>query len=146
MWAELTPSLGAFPSAVLTARDGDGYPASVRTPMAPDAARQVVGVEVPAHLGLRPGPASLLLHSHDEQLWGLRIILVRGALERTGDGWAFRPTALASGAESGGLAAVRMLLSCRKSAAAYLRKRGLARPAVPWGRLNAVKAAAKERA
>lgn len=146
MWAELTPFLGAFPSAVLSACDEAGYPASMRTPLVPDTARQLVGVEVPAHMELRPGPASLLLHSHNEQLWDLRILVVRGALERDGEGWVFRPTAIASGADTGAMAVLRMLRGCRKSARAYLEKRGLARPAVPWARLIAVKAESEERA
>src|SRR5688572_23158057 len=110
MWTRLTPLLGAFPSAVLNACDADGYPASVRTPLALDDVRQLVAVRVPAHLGLRPGPASLLLHSHSEQLWDLRIILVRGALELADDRWTFRPLSIPSG-DMGGLAVVGMLLA-----------------------------------
>lgn len=141
MWAKLTPLFGAFPSAVLTAMDADSYPASVRTPLAPDELRQVVGLAGVEQLELRAGPASLLLHSHDERLWDLRIVLLRGALEHDGAGWIFRPLSIAAGADTSGLAVVRMLRNCRRAASAYLRKRGLARPVVPWAKLKAIKQA-----
>lgn len=139
MWAELIPLFGTFTSAVLSAADAEGYPASVRTSITPDTTRQVVGVNVPAALELAPGPAALLMHSHNEQLWDLRIVMVRGVLELNGSEWCFRPLAIASGVEQGGLAAARMVLACRKSARIYLQKRGLTRPIIPWNKLNAIK-------
>jgi hypothetical protein len=140
MWSELMLILRSFSSAVLSARDADGYPASVRTAVSPDASRQVVAVRVPAYVELQPGPASLLLHSHNEQLWDFRSHTMRGALERDGDGWIFRPAPTALRADSGGLAVVRELLACRRAAKSYLRKRGLTRPTVPWGKLRALTA------
>ena len=139
MWAKLMPLFGAFSSAVLTAIDADGYPASVRTALAPDESRQVIGVTGAEQVELRAGPASLLLHSHNEQLWDLQIVLLRGVLEPDGAGWIFRPLAIAVGADEGGLAVLRMLQGCRRTASAYLRKRNLPRPLVPWAKLKAIK-------
>lgn len=145
MWSELTSILSTFSSAVLSARDADGYPASVRTAVRPDAGREVVGVGVLSDVDLQPGPASLLLHSHNEQLWDFRSHSMRGSLERDGDRWIFRPAPTPLRAGSDGLAMARELLACRKAAAAYLRKRGITRPAVPWERLRALTAEQRRR-
>lgn len=137
MWSDLIRTVGDFPSAVLSARDADGDPASLRTAAAPDDRRHVFGVHVPLHLELQPGPASLLVHSHDAQLWSLRSHSVRGTLERDGDGWLFRPSGAAAGEDSSALATVRALLGTRRAAKKYLARRGLAHPAIPWERLRA---------
>lgn len=141
MWAKLLPLLGEFPSAVLTAVDAGGDLASIRTALEPLADRQVIGVASPAAIGLRAGPACLLLHSHSEQLWDLRCVLVRGALEHDGAGWVFRPLVIAAGLDETPIALVRALLSARSSAGRYLARRGLARPRVPWAQIKAARAA-----
>ena len=47
-------------------------------------------LDVPPDEQLREGPASLLAHSHDEQLWSLRSVVVTGELVEA-DGWTFKP-------------------------------------------------------
>jgi len=139
MWDELKRRAGTFTSAVLSAHDADGYPASVRTSFAFDEGRQAVRVEVPASVSLQEGVASLLFHSHDEQLWSQEIVLVRGELIRAPHGWVFRPLKLVREAPSSPLGIVRFLRQCRKTAKAYLKKRGVQRPAVPWAHLRELK-------
>jgi len=134
MWDKLKHQINAFGSAVLSARDTDGYPVSVRTTLHADDARHELRVTLPPTVEAQPGPASLLLHRHNEQLWDLRIVVVRGELAHTGDQWVFCPQPLTPEPS-----AFRMILNCRKAANAYLRKRGLARPPIPWDRLKAIK-------
>jgi hypothetical protein len=134
MWDNVKHQVKSFASAVLIMRDATGYPVSVRTPCVIDDQRQELGVTVPATVDAHAGPASLLLHAHNEQLWDLRIVVVRGELVRNGDAWIFRPLPLTSDPS-----AFRMILNCRKAAKAYVRKRGLDRPAIPWARLKAIK-------
>ncbi len=134
MWDNLKQQAGTFPSAVLTSRDATGYPVSMRTHCVIDDDRQELGVTVPAAVDAQPGPASLLLHHHNEQLWDLHIVVVRGELVRSGNAWIFRPQP-----RTPDPSAFRMILNCRKTTKAYLRKRGLARPRIPWDRLKAIK-------
>ncbi len=134
MWHKLKHHINAFGSAVLSARDADGYPLSVRTAFHADNVRHELRVEVPTSVEVQPGPASLLWHQHNEQLWDLRIVVVRGELANTGNGWVFRPQPLTPSPN-----ALRMILNCRKAAQAYLGKHGLARPPIPWDRLKAIK-------
>ncbi len=119
---------------MLTTRDATGYPVSVRTPCVIDDQRQAVGVTMPAAVDAQAGPASLLLHAHNEQLWDLHIMVVRGELVCSGNAWIFRPQP-----RTPDPSAFRMILNCRKAANAYVRKRGLDRPAIPWDRLKAIK-------
>jgi hypothetical protein len=138
MWPEIQKHASSFPNAVLSGRDADGYPASARTSVALNQERQTVLVQVPAEIAMQPGLASLLFHSHNEQLWDLKIHLLRGELVATTEGFEFRPTKLAPG-QGTGLEVVRMIMNCRKAARTYLEKRGLGRPAVPWSHLKALK-------
>jgi hypothetical protein len=139
MWAEIVKALGTFDSAVLTGRDAAGYPCSVRCIPRADEGTRTVRVEVPEGTGVEPGPASLLCHAHDERLWSLRAINVRGTLERDGSGWVVRPTGFIPEMDSSPLGMIRAIRGMRRAAAAYLAKRGLARPAIPWERIRAVK-------
>jgi len=92
MWAEITKHLYRFESAVLSGLDEAGYPFSVRCRPYPDASgAEVLTVWLPPDTPLRPGPASLLCHSHDENLWNLESFLVRGVLVRDAGGWSFHP-------------------------------------------------------
>ena len=138
MWDEITKSLAQFPDAVLTTVEADGYPLSIRCQPQADAATRVLRVPTAGGVDLRPGPASLLCHSHDENLWKLRAFLVRGRIE-TGDGsWVFHPQKFIPGGGMGGpLGDVRAIVGARRTAKRYLTQRGLARPAIPWDRIKA---------
>ena len=90
-------------------------------------------------------PAGLLCHAHDDLLWHQTSFGVRGTLARDDRGWLFQPRALLPGIQPDPLSLLRFILSCRRSADAYLKKRGLARPQVPWDEIVAVKRAALHR-
>ncbi len=141
MWDEITRHLYQFESAVLTGLDAKGYPFSVRCRPYPDTSgAEVLKVRLPAHTPLLPGPASLLCHRHDENLWNLKSFLVRGVLVRDGEGWGFEPGRFIAGAGIGGLpATIRFFTGSRRNARRYLEKRGLARPRIPWDEINAAK-------
>lgn len=137
MWAEIITHLPEYPSAVVSARDDDGYPLSFRCQPNPDVAALALRVRVPPSVPVRPGPASLLCHKHDEQLWHQRSFLVRGALERDADGWLLRPDQYIPGLGYGGvLGQVRFLLGARRAARRYLAACHLPRPTVPWEQLE----------
>jgi hypothetical protein len=141
MWDELERYLPAFPSAVLTTLDAEGRPYSVRCRPGIKRSERLLRLDLAAESALlRPGPASLLCHDHDEELWNLKSFLVRGKFERAEGEWTFVPERFVPGAGIGGaLSMVRAIVDMRRSAAAYLKKRGLARPHIPWGEIAAVK-------
>ena len=132
MWPEIVTRLPRYSSAVLTGLDHGGDPVSVRCQPTLDQQAHVLRVQVPAGLGMAPGPAGLLCHRHNEQLWGLRSFLLRGTLERTGQGWVFRPRQLVPGMDTTLLSNLRLLRNCRRTAKRYLAARGLRRPTIPW--------------
>jgi hypothetical protein len=139
MWHEIVKRLPRFSSAVLTGLDRDGDPVSVRCQPTPDQRAQVLRVLVPDGLGIVPGQAGLLCHRHDDQLWRLQSFLLRGSLERAGDGWVFRPRQLVRGVDTTPLSNLRMLRSGRRTARRYLAARGLPRPTIPWERYAQLK-------
>jgi hypothetical protein len=79
VWDEIVRLLPDFENAVLTGLDNEGYPYSVRVRPQADPTRRAIGVPLPAHAPVQDGPASLLCHAHDEDLWNLRSFLVRGS-------------------------------------------------------------------
>jgi hypothetical protein len=136
-WPVLTRWLAGFPDAVLSGLDADGGPVSARCRPHPDHARQRLELVGPPALTLRPGPASLLCHSHDAELWRLRSFLVRGRIERSAAGWSFVPSRLVPGTGmSGPIGDLRGFVAARRRAARYLTRRGLPRPSVPWQHLR----------
>ena len=140
MWSEIERFLPNFESAVLSVRDAEGYPYSVRCHPAQDRPSGVLRLDLAAGEAVRPGPASLLCHSHDEELWNQQIILLRGRLDREGDGWVFRPEMFVPSLGAvGTLGMARFFLNVRKGAKTYLKKRGLPRPLIPWDEVEAIK-------
>ena len=138
MWPEITTHLYEFESAVLSGIDEDGYPFSVRCRPYPDASgAEVLRVWLPPGTPLRPGPASLLCHSHNENLWNLKGFLV---LFLNFGEWSVEPVRFVPGIGMGGLLGmIRLFVSSRRNARRYLEKRGLARPSIPWDEINAAK-------
>ena len=140
MWAEYTKILSTFESAVLTGFDSSGYPLSMRCHPQAVAHEQVLTVAIPATVDLQSGPACLLVHAHNEQLWDLRSYLVRGRLERQGESAQLLVEKLTPGAGMGGpLAVITLIRNARRTANNYLQKRNLPRPTVPWEKLAACK-------
>lgn len=143
MWDDITKHLPDFQSAVLTGVDSEGYPFSARCQPTPDNAARVLRVELPAGVTIESGPASLLCHRHDENLWDLKSFLVRGFLVKNAEVWLFEPRRFVPGAGIGGLPAMaRFFISSRRNARRYLKKREISRPRVPWDEINAIKAQA----
>lgn len=134
--------LARYPSAVLAARDSNGAPVLART--RPLAADEGYVVEVPADCAVAPGPASLLVHRHDEQLNNMTNTLVRGELRKADDGWLLTPVKVVEPMGSGRPTdAVRVLRQTRRATERYLERRGLTRPAVQWDEFKALASAAR---
>lgn len=143
-WDEMTRLMPEFRNAVLTAVDSDGYPCSVRCQPEPDAAAERVRVLLPPEVTVRPGPASLLWHTHDDLLWHQKSFLVRGTLAQDAQGWSLAPDRLTPGVGFGGIrGTIRFAREARRTSDRYLAARKLARPRVPWAEIIAVKRAAK---
>ena len=138
MWDEIVTHLQDFPGAVVTGVDREGYPFSARCIPEPDGRTRTLRVQLPESAGVQAGPASLLCHQHDEQLWNLKSFVVRGTLERDVSGWVLRPSKFVPGAGIGSfLALVRFIFEGRRTARRYLEKRGWPRPRIPWARIRA---------
>jgi hypothetical protein len=134
--------LARFPTAVLGARDACGAPLLMRTPVraTPDGFL----VEPAPDCEVVAGPASLLVHRHDDRLAGLYNALVRGELRRSDEGgWVLVPHRVVKPSGDGG---ARTLRAARRATDAYLRKRGLERPRVDWPALKALATASASRA
>ena len=130
MWAEAAKWLNKFDEAVLTVLDSDGYPGSIRVdPRAYDPVTGELPAPVPDALRAIDGPANLLCHSHDERLWKLKMIPIKGRLENRNGTWVFVSTAFNAPSR---LAMLVFLKGTRVSAQKYLDKRGLKRPEVDW--------------
>lgn len=147
MWAEITGHLYQFESAVLSGLDEEGYPFSVRCRPYPDASgAEVLKIWLFPGTPLRPGPASLLCHSHDERLWNLNSFLVRGRLDRAENGRTFVAERFVPGGGIGGpLGTVKAFVGMRRTATRHLRRRGLPRPPIPWNEIEALKGKAQRR-
>lgn len=114
-----------FSEGIVSAVDAEGRPFSVRQTTLPwDAASGTMPVKVSDVLGPVAGPASLLCHVHDENLWNMRAVLVKGKLERRGDEWVFVGTSFEPPSM------LKLIKGVRKSARQYLEKRGLDWPKV----------------
>lgn len=100
MWNKLRRVLELFPTVVLSWVDDDGYPVSVRIAPEPIDGAEVLRFIPPSGPELRAGPASVLGHSHNEEIWNLKTFLARGRLEQDETGWFFRPLAFIPGAVS----------------------------------------------
>ena len=116
MWAEIEKYLPLFESAVLNASDGEGYPYSVRCHPEQDRPAGIFRIDLSEGTNVQAGPASLLYHSHDEELWNQKIFLLRGRLEGVGDGLVFRPEKFIPSIGTGGMTGVvRMLIGARRA-------------------------------
>ena len=126
--------LSGYATAVLSARDADGGIALART--VPQPADGGYSVAPAPGTELADGPASLLVHRHNDKLAGLGMALVRGRISRTGTGTdlLFTPDRVVNPAGN----PVRALRDVRASTARYLRSRSLPRPAVPWDQYRAL--------
>lgn len=139
-YAEAARRLSTYRSAVLCSLDDDGTPTLRRVRPTADPAQRafhLTGGPEP----LRAGPASLLCHSHDDELWHLRSMVTVGRLVPRDDGWSFLPSRFVPGAGTEPLTLLRMIRQNRRTARAYLERRQQARPMIPWHEYAAVKRA-----
>jgi hypothetical protein len=100
-WDERMDELGErYPTAVLSIVCPDGFPFSVRVPIAVDRAAHRVRIETtPAGAPLELGLACLTAHEHHPEFKWQRNFQVRGDLVREGDGWSLVPHRLVGGFE-----------------------------------------------
>jgi len=124
--------LPEFNSAMLSGLDAGVRPYSVRCrPRV--VAGKAIHLDLPQELPIKPGPACLLFHRHDENLWHLLSFALRGDVSREEREWSFHPAQFVPGAGIGGLFSyLRFLVNGRRTTSRYLRKRGMTRPAIPW--------------
>jgi hypothetical protein len=136
VWAEAAKWLGKFPEAVVTAVDAEGYPVSVRqTAPSYDADTGQMSVAWPAGVAVAEGPASVLCHSHNEKVWNIKAMQIKGRLERRAGDWVFISTAFTP--PPGMLITfLRLSRNGRAAARRYLDKRGLTAPAVNWDAID----------
>jgi hypothetical protein len=144
MWTDLVRQVQHYPTAVLTVIDHAGYPLSIRCHPQIDRDAYVLRIAPAPGIGaVRPGPASLLCHAHNEKLWRLRNLLVRGTIElapNTGDTWIFFPRRLIRGQSRSPIYFVRTLVVSRRAARHYLALRGISRPSIPWRLIHEARA------
>lgn len=93
---------------------------------------------------MESGPASLLVHRHDEKLNRMRNALVRGELRQTDDGWLLVPGKVLEPMGSGRPSdALRVLRRTQRATDRYLHRRGLPRPPVEWDRFRVLAESAR---
>jgi hypothetical protein len=100
-WDDRIDELGRrYETAVLSWVAPDGFPLSVRLPVAPDTARKriAIGAE-PAGLPLAEGRACLVAHRHHPDFKWQENFQVRGDLVRSDGDWALVPHKLVGGFE-----------------------------------------------
>ena len=97
-----------------------------------DAQTGEMPVRLPTSVAPVAGPANMLAHYHDENLWDLQIVRVKGRLERRDEGWIFISTAFTPPSPAGFKSRWQMAKAMRRSSSRYLAARGLDRPKVNW--------------
>jgi hypothetical protein len=137
MWHLAAESLGRFPEAIITALSSDGYPISIRQ-RAPryDGRTGEMPVLIPERVAVLPGPANVLCHYHNENLWDLQMLQINGRLERRDDSWIFVSTEFTPRPRGRLKSLWQMARAMRRSSRRYLATRGLARPQVNWTALK----------
>jgi hypothetical protein len=136
---QVAARLPDYRSGVLAAFDDAGRPTLLRVRPTVDGAGSAVVMQVPDDVDLRPGPASMLCHSHDDQVSAQNSFVVAGTLQRRDDRWALSTDRFIPGPGTGGpLAVLKAVRQLRSTAARYLQRRGLERPAVEWAAIDAL--------
>ena len=119
-WDERMEELGRrHETAVLAWVAPDGFPLSVRVPVALDHSARRVRVEAePAGLPIAEGRACLVAHAHDDRFTWQENFQVRGDLVRDNGGWSLVPKRLIGGFE---LPKENVLARYRRNASKSLR-------------------------
>jgi len=77
----------------------------------------------------------LLSHTHDEKMWHLNMIQVKGRLESRSGRWVFQSTNFDAPSK---LAFLQFVRNTRTAGQKYLDKRGLKRPPVNWSAVKEI--------
>lgn len=136
MWRDIRKNSASFSSAVVSGVDAGGYPCSVRCVPMFDDQDQVIRIALVDGAPHVEGPANLLFHKHNDQLWDMKIIQVLGTLEHSADGWVFRPLRLIPDMGMNAWNGVKTVLHARRTVRQYLAKRGRPYPRIPWDRIR----------
>jgi hypothetical protein len=101
VWDERVDELGRrHKSAVVSLVAPDGFPFSVRVPVAVDASNRLIRIEAqPVGVPMAPGLACITAHDHDERFTYQRNFQVRGDLVQHEGGWAVQPHKIVGGFE-----------------------------------------------
>jgi hypothetical protein len=143
-YAEAVRRLPTYRSAVLGVQRGDDLPSLRRVQLTVNPQTRDFRVEDAGDEPLSPGPASLLLHRHNEHLWDLHNFVVTGDLAQHDSGWVFVPTRFVRGTDGlNPLAVLAAVRKMRRSADDYLSRRKLDRPQIAWDEFKRVTASAK---
>lgn len=131
MWAKAAKAVAGFPEGVITTFDGQGMPISVRQLALPyDASSGRMSITIPDALHAVPGAACLLCHFHDDAMWNMRAIQLKGRVEREDNSWLFITTAFTPPSM------IAMIRGIHRSANQYLAKRNLPRPVVAFDAID----------
>ena len=95
---------------------------------------------LPGALHVVDGPANLLCHYHDEKLWKLNAISIRGRVENRDGSWVFATTSFNAPSK---LAMLSFVKGVRSAAQKYLDRRDLDRPEVDWAAAKEIQRRAK---
>jgi hypothetical protein len=130
MWNEAAAWLAKYPEAVVTALDAQGYPYSIRASTSGyDAATGELAVVLPDEIAPNNSAANLLCHRHDESLWNLSVIHLKGVLDRRAGNWVFITTAFKRPPR---FVLLDLAMRMRSASRRYLAGRQIAVPEVNW--------------
>lgn len=136
-FGQVAVRLPSYRSGVLAAFDGAGRPVLQRVRPTADSSNGRLFFDVPEGVALRPGPASLLCHTHDEELSSQKSFVVVGVLQRRDGTWQLATERFIPGPGAGGpMGLVSAVRDMRTSARRYLQRRGLKQPMVQWAAID----------
>jgi hypothetical protein len=134
VWDEAAAWLAKYPEVVVTALDAEGYPYSIRASTSGyDAATGELAVVLPDGLAPSNSAANLLCHRHDESLWNLSVIHVKGILDHRAGNWVFITTAFHRPPR---FVLLDLMMRMRTASRRYLVSRQVAAPEVNWSAIE----------
>ena len=139
LYDEIESILKEYQSAVISLVTEDGYPISLRCQPIVHKTEEFLEIQLPTNLAICEGLASLLCHSHNEELFDLKSVSMEGNLEKAGAVWRFRLTKMTQvmGRNKFLEFIQDVIIKPRRNAKKYLEKAKLARPQIPWAQLKA---------
>nr|ABI22125.1 hypothetical protein [Streptomyces lavendulae] len=145
VWHKIDDYLHLFSSPVLSFRDPDGFPFSLRCRPRQDRDTGLMVVRLPEGVPAAEGPAWLLWHSHDEEFGSLQALAVSGDLAAHGDGWSFRPRRVLPGPGLGPGGWAGVVEKIERDTARFLEERNLTAPQdIDWAALERIAESARK--